>query len=60
MLSGAVGAGNEDVVWLCGQNVGSAAGLNVHDPQGPTAVPADPAAAATTVPNKYLPANCRP
>jgi type IV pilus assembly protein PilA len=56
-LSGASAtAGNEDVVWLCGKNVGPAGGLNVHQP----AVVAPGAAAATTVDNKYMPANCRP
>jgi type IV pilus assembly protein PilA len=49
--------GNEDVVWLCGRNVGPAGGLNVHQPA--TGASADNVA-ATTVPNKYLPANCRP
>lgn len=45
---------NNDVVWLCGQNVPAIATLT--DPA--TAAPA--ATGLTTVPNKYLPANCRP
>ena len=49
-LSGAVG-GNNDVVWVCGNNAGPTA---VHQP----AVAA--AAGVTTVLNKYMPANCRP
>jgi len=55
-LSGAAGAGNEDVVWLCGQNVGATA---VHQPAAP-AVAAPAATGLTTVANKFLPANCRP
>jgi type IV pilus assembly protein PilA len=56
-LSGASAtAGNEDVVWLCGKNIGPAGGLNVHQP----AAVAPSAATATTVDNKYMPANCRP
>ena len=50
-LSGAAATGNNDVVWVCGNNAGPTA---VHQPA--TAA----AAAATTVPNKYLPASCRP
>jgi type IV pilus assembly protein PilA len=45
--------GNEDVVWLCGHNLGSG---NVHQPAAASAV----ADTATTVDNKYMPANCRP
>ena len=45
--------GNEDVVWLCGRNVGSG---DVHQP----AVASGDNVAATTVDNKYMPANCRP
>jgi type IV pilus assembly protein PilA len=52
-LSGAAATGNNDVVWVCGNR---AIPGGTHDP----AVPAPPAAGATTVPNKYLPANCRP
>jgi type IV pilus assembly protein PilA len=52
-LSGAAATGNNDVVWICGQRAIPTA---THDP----AVPAGAAAAATTVNNKYLPANCRP
>jgi type IV pilus assembly protein PilA len=53
-LSGAPGGGNEDVVWLCGQNVGA---TQVHQP----ATGAAPAATGlTNVDNKFLPANCRP
>ena len=48
-LSGAAG-GNEDVVWVCGYNVGPTL---VHDPAVPSA------ANATTVLQKHLPANCR-
>jgi hypothetical protein len=52
-LSGASAAtGNEDVVWICGYNVGPTA---VHDPA--TAAPA--AAGLTTLTAKYLPASCR-
>ncbi|HKE44373.1 MAG TPA: pilin [Steroidobacteraceae bacterium] len=51
VLSGAAGAGNEDVVWVCGNNGGPTA---VHDPATPAA------AGVTTVLNKYMPANCRP
>jgi type IV pilus assembly protein PilA len=55
-LSGAAGGGNEDVIWICGRNAGA---TNHHQPGGgATAAPA--AAGLTTVPNKYLPANCRP
>ena len=50
-LSGAAATGNNDVVWVCGNNAGPTA---VHQPA--TAA----AAAAPTVPNKYLPASCRP
>jgi type IV pilus assembly protein PilA len=49
-LSGPAG-GNNDVVWVCGNNAGP---TDVHDPATASA------ANATTVPNKYLPANCRP
>ena len=52
-LSGAAATGNNDVVWVCGNK---AVPGGTHDP----AVPAPPAAAATSDPNKYLPANCRP
>ncbi len=52
-LSGATTAGNEDVVWLCGQNVGA---TQVHQP----AAAAPAATGLTNVPNKYLPATCRP
>jgi len=45
--------GNEDVVWLCGHNLGSG---QVHQPAAASAV----ADTATTVDNKYMPANCRP
>ena len=51
-LSGTVAAGNEDVVWVCGLNAGPTA---VHDP----ATAAPPAAGLTTVPARFLPANCR-
>jgi type IV pilus assembly protein PilA len=52
VLSGAAAVGsNEDVVWICGNNAGP---TNVHE----AAVPSG--ANATTVLNKYLPANCRP
>ncbi len=54
-LSGLAGAGNEDVVWLCGQNVGA---TQVHQPAAGAAAPA--ATGLTNVANKYLPANCRP
>jgi type IV pilus assembly protein PilA len=54
VLSGADDTGNEDVIWLCGQNPGS--GQN-HQPTGS---PASAVATTTTVDNKYLPANCRP
>ncbi len=49
-LSGLAG-GNNDVVWVCGNNAGP---TQVHQPTVPAA------GAATTVPNKYLPASCRP
>ncbi|HZF17333.1 MAG TPA: pilin [Steroidobacteraceae bacterium] len=52
-LSGAAGAGNNDVVWVCGQRTVPA---NTHDP----AIVAPAAAGLTTVNNKYLPATCRP
>jgi type IV pilus assembly protein PilA len=52
-LSGVDATANEDVVWVCGQH---AAPTSTHDP----AVPAADPAAATTLLNKYLPANCRP
>jgi len=52
-LSGAAMTGNNDVVWVCGNK---AAPTDTHDP----AVAAGSPATATTVPNKYLPANCRP
>jgi type IV pilus assembly protein PilA len=52
-LSGAAATGNNDVVWICGQR---AIPTNTHDPI--TAAPA--AAGLTTIPNKYLPASCRP
>lgn len=52
-LSGTDTTGNEDVVWICGQHV---APDQTHDP----VVAADDPAAATTLANKYLPANCRP
>jgi type IV pilus assembly protein PilA len=52
-LSGAAATGNNDVVWICGQRAIPTA---THDP----AVAAPGAAGLTTVPNKYLPANCRP
>ncbi len=55
-LSGvSAAAGNEDVVWVCGKNAGPGAAA-VHDP----ATPANPSAGATTLDNKYMPANCRP
>jgi type IV pilus assembly protein PilA len=53
-LSGATVAGNEDVVWVCGTHTPPTA---VHQPAGSTAAPA--AAASTTIPGKYLPAECR-
>jgi len=53
VLSGAAAGGNDDVVWICGQR---AIPTNTHDP----ATPAPAAAGLTTIPNKYLPANCRP
>ena len=57
VLSGATAtAGNEDVVWLCGRNTGSG---TIHPPAAPAADSADNVA-ATTVDNKYMPANCRP
>jgi type IV pilus assembly protein PilA len=53
-LSGAnAAAGNEDVVWICGLNLGPVG--NVHQP----AVVAPPAADSTTLDAKYLPASCR-
>jgi type IV pilus assembly protein PilA len=52
-LSGLTTAGNEDVVWLCGRNQGSG---DVHQPTAPSA----DNVAATTVDNKFMPANCRP
>jgi len=52
VLSGAAAAtGNEDVVWICGYNLGPTG--NFHDPAVPSA------ANATTVLQKHLPANCR-
>jgi type IV pilus assembly protein PilA len=56
VLSGADASGNEDVIWLCGQNPGSGAN---HQPLGETASPVA-SGLATDVANKYLPANCRP
>jgi type IV pilus assembly protein PilA len=57
LLSGASAtAGNEDVVWVCGRNTGSG---TVHPPAAPAANSADNVA-ATTVDNKFMPANCRP
>jgi|KBSSwiStaDraftv2_1062776.scaffolds.fasta_scaffold476661_2 type IV pilus assembly protein PilA len=50
-LSGAAANGNNDVVWVCGNNAGPTA---VHQPAAAAGV------VATTVLNKYLPANCRP
>ena len=50
-LSGAAANGNNDVVWVCGNNAGPTA---VHQPAAAVGV------VATTVLNKYLPANCRP
>jgi len=50
-LSGAAATGNNDVVWVCGNNAGPTA---VHQPATPAA------AGVTTVNNKYLPASCRP
>jgi type IV pilus assembly protein PilA len=56
-LSGASAtAGNEDVVWMCGKNLGSG---TIHPPAAP-AVDSAPADVATTVDNKFMPANCRP
>ena len=53
-LSGAAAAtGNEDVIWVCGYNLGPVG--NMHDPA--TAAPA--AAGLTTLTPKYLPASCR-
>jgi type IV pilus assembly protein PilA len=52
-LSGAAMTGNNDVVWVCGNKAPPG---NTHDP----AVAAALASTVTTVPNKYLPANCRP
>jgi type IV pilus assembly protein PilA len=53
-LSGAAGGGNEDVVWVCGAHVAPTA---VHQPANATAAPAP--AGLTTVPQKFLPAECR-
>jgi len=50
-LSGAAANGNNDVVWVCGNNAGPTA---VHQPAAAAGV------VATTVLNKYLPAICRP
>jgi type IV pilus assembly protein PilA len=53
-LSGATAlTGNEDVVWICGYNLGPVG--KVHDPA--TAAPA--AAGLTSLTPKYLPASCR-
>jgi type IV pilus assembly protein PilA len=54
-LSGATVAGNEDVVWTCGSHAPPAA--VVHQPGAGVAAPAS--AGLTTVPGKYLPAECR-
>jgi type IV pilus assembly protein PilA len=52
-LSGTTAAtGNEDVIWVCGYNVGAG---NAHDPT----VPAPAAAGLTSLTPKYLPASCR-
>jgi type IV pilus assembly protein PilA len=54
-LSGADAAtGNEDVIWICGYNLG--AGDN-HQPTAGAQAPA--AAGLTTVLAKFLPGNCR-
>jgi type IV pilus assembly protein PilA len=52
-LSGAAATGNNDVVWSCGNKAPPTA---THDPAAAAAL----ASTVTTVPNKYLPANCRP
>jgi len=51
-LSGAAANGNNDVVWVCGNNAGPTG--QIHQPTVPAGT------VATTVLNKYLPANCRP
>jgi type IV pilus assembly protein PilA len=53
VLSGvSAAAGNEDVIWICGNNAGPTG--QFHNPATPSA------AGVTTVLNKHLPANCRP
>jgi type IV pilus assembly protein PilA len=55
-LSGAnAAASNEDVIWLCGRNTGSG---DAHQPANQP--PSADNVAATTIDNKYMPANCRP
>jgi type IV pilus assembly protein PilA len=54
-LSGATATtGNEDVIWVCGFNLGGA-GASAHDP----AAAAPAATGLTTLTPKYLPASCR-